>query len=159
MSPAQRSARRASLFLLIVFGLIYSSCAEVTTLRCRRPQGECLLTQERLLPRSHEVTIRLADLQGAHTDDGSSPGRGKTRGRTILETRQGPVPVEVWTGGDMPDVSSQVNDFVKRKDQQELLVRHDTRLGTLGSACFLLIGSLLLFGMSFVKSLSTTRGR
>jgi hypothetical protein len=157
MTRAQKSARRASLFLLLVFVAIYSSCSEETSLRCGRAEGVCHLKQERLLG-TRQITIRVDDLLGAHVDWQRS-GRGQGAGHTVLETRRGPVQFEVWGTSHMSDISSHVNDFVKSPKQPSLEVTHDSRLNTFGFGSFLLVGSLLLFGISFHEGVMSTGDR
>jgi hypothetical protein len=149
----QKSARVASLLLLVVFVAIYSSCAESTSLRCSRSDGSCLLTRETLF-RTRRHAFKVQDLLGAHSEFASAGRRGQRGQLTILETRQGPIPFQRWNSTMTTGVSGPVMEFVKDRSREELLVTDDTRWKVFGAASFLLAGSALLFGLSFARSLT-----
>lgn len=89
MTAPQRSARRVSLFLLIVFATAYSAWAEPTTFRCSRAIDECLLTQERPL---RTVAFKVADLLGGRSVLPEAPVSGDGR---FLETNGARIYYEV----------------------------------------------------------------
>lgn len=130
----------------MLFMAIYSGCAEKTTLRCIRTDGVCLLTQETLI-KKNEITIKLEDLLGAHKE-GSTSGRS-SGGQSFLDTRQGPVPFEIWPSNNSANISSSVRRFLDSPKQKELVEEFDRRLDVLGAGSFLLVGSAILFWLSF----------
>ena len=154
MTRAQTSARATSLILLAVFLAIYSSCAEVSALRCNRDDCTCRHTQTRLF-KTGETTIRVQDLHAAYEETNARSGRGSRTGRTMLDTRQGQIQFEVWGNSRLGDVSADVNHFVKRPDQRTLDAAHDTRSSVFWSSSFLLVAAVILFAMSFATSLTT----
>src|SRR5687768_4173635 len=143
MTAPQSSARRASLLLLIVFAAIYSACAENTTLRCTRAADECVLTQERPLS-TRTVTFKVADLLGVQSEWTGTQKRGAVR--TILDTRQGAIELQVWHSNRGAYDSAHIREFLANPRQPEVVVTNDTRLGTLVPASFLPIAAALLFG-------------
>ncbi len=124
----------------------------MTTLRCSRAAGLCVLTQKTAL---HTRTRAFAvnDLLDVRTEDRSSPTATQRVGAILLVTRQGNIQFESRPS-TAPDVDWwEIRDFIRKPRQRELLLTRDTRLHFVGVGGFLWIGAALLLALSFVKGL------
>jgi hypothetical protein len=130
---------------LAIFLAAYFFFAEVSSLRCSRFDGACLLTQDYQL-KQLRVPFALSDLLEVQEDR-----VGKT-GRTLLITREGPVQFEVWKTNRPAAIADDVRAFLDHPGQRDLLVTYDTRLGILGHTAFLLVASVLLFAFSLAPA-------